>query len=89
MRSCPTCGRRHRPRRFAAPAAPLPLFDWMPPATLPRRPAGPPVRVLLLHGCRDAEGEPRPALLIPGQRLPVAFRTIAAALAAKRDMEAG
>lgn len=88
MTSCPTCGRRHRPRRIAATSAPLPLFEWT--ALPPRqaRPSGPPVRMLLLHGCPDAMGDPRPALLIPGRRLPVAFPTLAAALAAKRSMEA-
>lgn len=86
MAHCLTCGRRHR-RRNAAPTAPLPLFDWMQPVPPPQRPAGLPVRVLLLHGCNDAEGEPRPALLIPGRSLPVAFATVAAALAAKREME--
>lgn len=89
MPDCPTCGRRYRPRRHSTPATPLPLFDWNPPDPSPRRPAGLPVRVLLLHGCRDAEGEPRPALLIPGRSLPVAFPTLAAALDAKRAMETG
>jgi hypothetical protein len=62
------------------------LFDWVPP---PKRilSAAPNVRLVLLHGCADAEGNPRPALMIPGRRLPVAFRSIAAALAAKRAME--
>jgi len=44
--------------------------------------------MVLLHGCPDAEGEPRPALLIAGRRLPVAFPTLATALAAKRSIEA-
>lgn len=77
MPYCPTCGRRNA-RASAAVPVPLPLFDWIPHAPLPRRPTGALARLLLLHGYLDAEGEPRPALLIPGQRLPVAFRTIAA-----------
>jgi hypothetical protein len=48
-----------------------------------------PIRLLLLPDARDAEAEPRPALAIPGQRLPTIFPTVAAALAAKRAMEGG
>jgi hypothetical protein len=36
----------------------------------------------------DAEGQPRPALLLPGSRIPRPFRNLAAALAAKHAMEA-
>jgi hypothetical protein len=46
------------------------------------------VRLLLLHASPDAEGQPRPALHIAGQRNPTVFPTLAAALAAKRSMEA-
>ena len=68
-----TCGQHHRLR--AAALAPL-------------RPTAPAARIVLLDACRDAEGQPRPALMIPGRRLPVAFPTIAAALAELRRMEA-
>ena len=89
MTSCPTCGRRHRPRRIAAPIAQLAL-TWPPtPAPPPPRPVARHVLLLLLlHACPDADGQPRPALLPAGARLPILFETIAAALAAKRAMEA-
>lgn len=61
----------------------MPLFEWSVPA--PVRHA---VRLVLLHCCPDPDGMPRPALLVPGQRVPVPFRTMAAALAAKAAMEA-
>ena len=79
---CPTCGRHHRVRRAARSDAPLPLFDWRP---LSPRPA---VRLLMLHHDPNPEGEPRPALLLPGRRVPIPFRNLAAALAAKAAMEA-
>lgn len=54
--------------------------------------AAAPVRLLLLPDAADARGTPRPALLVPGpcagRPKPRAFPTIAAALAAKRNMEA-
>jgi hypothetical protein len=67
----------------------MPLFDYIPPAPLPRQSAGPMARLLLLHGYPDAEGQPRPALHISGQRSPTVFPTIAAALAAKIAIEVG
>jgi hypothetical protein len=80
---CSTCGRRHRPRRARTPA-PMPLFDWHPPA--PRRtPCG--ARLMLRDDLRDAEGEPRACLVIPGRRLPVAFPSITMALAALATLE--
>lgn len=87
---CPTCGQRqgqHR-RLRAEPATPppLPLFAW---AAANAAPAAPRSRLILLETCLDADGQPRPALLIPGRRVPLAFRTMAAALAAQRVMEAG
>ena len=88
MNACPTCGRRHRPRRPAAPITQL-AFTWPPPSPPPPRPVARDVRLLLLHACPDADGQPRPALLPAGARLPILFDTIAAALAAKRAMEAG
>lgn len=56
--------------------------------TTPSPAAAPPVRVVLLDGCRDGEGLPRPALIIPGRRAPFVFPTIAAAIAAQQHMEA-
>ena len=89
MSCCPICGRRNaraRLRRDPSALAPLPLFEWVPPV----RVTSPPVhaRLMLLHGCRDSDGQPRPALMIPGQRSPTVFPNIAAALAAKIAMEA-
>jgi hypothetical protein len=88
--SCPTCGRRRRARRIAAPTAQL-AFTWPPPpppSPPTPRPVARQVRLLLLHACPDAEGQPRPALLPAGACLPILFDTIAAALATKRAMEA-
>jgi hypothetical protein len=65
----------------------LPLFDWAARRVLLAT-AHPALRLVLLDACRDAEGQPRPALLIPGRRGPTVFPTIEAALAAKRMMEA-
>jgi len=81
---CTTCGRRHGPRRARMPA-PLPLFDWRP-AAPPRATSG--ARLLLRDDLRDAEGMPRACLAIPGRRLPLAFPSITAALAALANMEA-
>lgn len=86
MTSCPTCGRRNRSRRTVTPTAQL-AFIW-PPARPALRPVARHVRLLLLHACPDAEGLPRPALLPEGARIPILFPTVAAALAAKRSMEA-
>jgi hypothetical protein len=47
------------------------------------------IRLLLLPDCRDADGEARPGLLVPGRRLPLIFGSIGAALAAKQRLEAG
>jgi hypothetical protein len=72
-----------------ASAGTLPLFAWaIRHLSALRRAAPPPVRVVLLHGCPDEEGQPRPALMGAGRRTPVVFPTIAAALAAKKLMEA-
>lgn len=65
-------------------AAPLPLFDW---AARHHRPATG-ARIVLRDDLRDAEGEPRACLVIPGRRLPLAFPSIPAALAALAHMEA-
>jgi len=76
--------RRHRPRRHNA-SAPLPLFAW---AARQHQPTAPRPRLLLRDDLRDADGEPRFCISIPGRRLPVAYPTINAALAALRAMEA-
>jgi hypothetical protein len=48
----------------------------------------PRARLLLRSDIRDADGEPRACIAIPGRRLPLAFPSVAAALAALRQMEA-
>jgi hypothetical protein len=63
-----------------ADAAPAPA-----PAVSPTAPA---IRLALLETLRDAYGDPRPALLIPGRPTPAVFDDIAAALAAKAHLEA-
>jgi hypothetical protein len=88
MTRCPTCGRRHRPRRVFVPAAQLDLLAWVPPPQ-PRRSAGPGPRLVLLHGCLNAEGEPRAGIFIPGRPVPRAFDNMAAAVAELRRMEVG
>jgi hypothetical protein len=86
MNTCPTCGRRHRPRRISNPEGQL-TFTWPVPVRLVPPHTAAPVLLLLMHGCTDPDGDPRPALLPHGARRPIMFPTIAAALAAKRDME--
>jgi hypothetical protein len=51
-------------------------------------PPAPAIRLVLLDAFRDAHGDPRPALLIPGRAAPAVFDGIAAALAAKAHLEA-
>ncbi len=61
------------------------------PASPPQRRAPRPIlapRLLLLADALDTDGLPRPALAIPGRRLPTTFPTLAAALSALRTMEA-
>lgn len=84
---CPACGRRHRMRR-AITLAPLPLFQWIAPEPPPppRRDCG--ARLVLRNDLRDADGEPRACLTIPGRRLPLAYPNLRAALAALKNMEA-
>jgi hypothetical protein len=62
----------------AADAAPAPTAS----------PPAPAIRLVLLDAFRDAHGDPRPALLIPGRAAPAVFDGIAAALAAKAHLEA-
>jgi hypothetical protein len=45
-------------------------------------------RLTLRPDLATADGEPRACLALPGRPLPLAFPTLAAALAALRDMEA-
>lgn len=85
---CPCCGRRHRPR--AKVMRPAPLLDWIErhkAVERTRRPAPTGARLMLRHDLRDAAGEPRACIVMPG-RLPVAFPSIPAALAALAHMEA-
>lgn len=44
-------------------------------------------RLTLRPDLRDAEGEPRICIMLAGRALPRAFRSVAAALAALREME--
>lgn len=83
--ACPACGRRFHTRRAKGAPAPLPLFTWASRQPDHRAHRGA-ARVALLDTCRDAEGQPRAALLLPG-RPPVVFATIAAALDAQRRAE--
>ena len=48
----------------------------------------PAAKLVLRDDLRDAEGLPRACIAMPGQRLPRAFGSLAAALAALRAMEA-
>jgi hypothetical protein len=75
--------RSARTPRAAAPA-PLPLFAW---AARQHRQVRGAARIVLRADMRDAEGEPRACIVIPG-RLPLAFPSIPAALAALARMEA-
>lgn len=85
---CPCCGRRHRPRAKAVQPAPLlDLIELHKAKERARRPTTTGARLMLRHDLRDAAGEPRACLIIPG-RLPVAFTSIHAAYAALDKMEA-
>jgi len=60
-----------------------------PPASCPPASCPPaPIRLLILEAYRDAEGQPRAALALPGLRLPVIYPSLAAAVAAKAALEA-
>jgi len=88
MNHCPTCGRRHRPRRPKM-LAPLPLLEWRPAADAESiLDAGPVPHSVLLTDCPTADGEPRAGIIIPGRRLPLAFANMAAAVKALRQMGA-
>lgn len=45
-------------------------------------------RLTLRDDLRDADGQPRPCLILAGRTAPIAFSSITAALAALRKMEA-
>jgi hypothetical protein len=86
---CPCCGRRRRAR--AKSPRPAPLLDWIEReghAARARRPAPNGAKLVLRHDLRDAAGEPRACLALPGH-LPWAFASLPAALAALARMEAG
>jgi len=70
----------------------LPLFDWADrnrPAQVPENRGAERIaaRIVLRADLRDAEGEPRACIAIPG-RPPLAFPSISAAYAALNRMEA-
>ena len=65
--------------------APLPLFAWAARRQQCTTTAG---RIVLRDDLRDAEGTPRACIVTPGRRLPQAFPSIPAALAALGRMEA-
>lgn len=48
----------------------------------------PAAKLVLRDDLRDADGQPRACLALPGRRLPIAFASLGAALAALREMEA-
>ena len=77
--------RRRRTTASTKQAAPLPLFEW---AARRQPSAANAPRLILRADLRDADGEPRACLSIPGRRLPLAFPSIPAALAALAHMEA-
>lgn len=79
----PRCGWWWRMSRRRT-STPLPLFAW---AALHHRPHSPRARIVLRDDLRDAEGEPRACIVMPGRRLPLAFPNIPAALAALAHME--
>ncbi|WP_372620865.1 hypothetical protein [Falsiroseomonas sp.] len=85
---CPCCGRLWKSRRKEQ--RPAPLLDWIERQKIMERQrrntSG--ARVILRDDLRDAEGQPRACLVIPGRPLPLAFPSIPAALAALAQMEA-
>jgi hypothetical protein len=86
---CPCCGRPRTPR--AKPIRPAPLLDWIErhqAAERGGRPVTTGARLMLRYDLRDAAGEPRACIVIPGRRLPLAFPSIPAALAALANMKA-
>lgn len=59
----------------------LPLFLWAKAQDHASRPVP---KLILLSGAPTPDGDPRPALVIPGRRFPVVFASMADALAAQR-----
>jgi hypothetical protein len=82
---CPKRKRIRRPNRRNAPPPTITLFRW---ATQRDEGRQRYARVLLLNDCRDADGNPRVALLLPGERVPRVYPNLAAARAAERQTEA-
>ena len=74
MDHCPTCGRRHRPRRRATPR-PIP-----PPMWAARQPGTPVPQLVLRADLRGFDAGPRACITVPGPCLPLALQSIAAAL---------
>jgi hypothetical protein len=48
----------------------------------------PAAKLVLRDDLPDADGQPRACLALPGRRVPIAFESLGAALAALREMEA-
>ena len=90
--SCPICGRRPSRHRATRPPESMSLWDWADEDakrhTRLTKQSAPALRVMLLHGYPDAEGQPRPAVMLPGRRFPTVFPSMAAALATIRAKEA-
>lgn len=77
---------RRKPTIRRREPAPLPLFVWA--ASQPMTPRLL-VRLIYMAGAVTAEGEQRVGLLVQGRPLPLAFPSLAAALARKSQLEAG
>jgi hypothetical protein len=77
---------RRKPTIRRREPAPLPLFAWA--ASQPMTPRLL-VRLIYMSGAVTPEGEQRVGLLIPGCPTPMAFPSLAAALARKAQLEAG
>lgn len=77
---------RRKPTTRRRELAPLPLFVW---AASQAKPSRPLVRLIYMAGAVTAEGEQRVGLLIAGRAHPLAFPSLAAALARKSQLEAG
>ncbi len=75
----------HRTRRTTRAPGPMPLFLW---AARQEHRTTSGARLVLRDDLRNAEGEPRACIAIPGRRVPLAFPSISAAVAALARMEA-
>jgi hypothetical protein len=81
MDHCPTCGRRHRPRRRATPR-PIPQI-----MSAARQPGTPVPQLVLRADLRSLGGGPRACIAVPGRRLPPALQSIAGAFGALPVMD--